>query len=254
MDRLPGCLDDGARLSRRVRAAGQRAVRVAAAVPAVPRAVHSPWRRGRRRWSLLHLDLFVLLAFTSRWRSSTTRRSASRSRSSIRSCSTCWCGCSRSPSGRGRPGAPLGSRCPLVARHRDRLPGRVPGRPQRHELERDRCRLRGRDRRGQARPRQDAVRRIGRRQRLRRHLRPRQLLRLCARSCAIFGWSGSWDDLPAAHAAAIALRPADPVRAVLPRPARPRADARGSCSPTRGPLPVHAVRRSAPTATTRSWR
>ena len=47
------------------------------------------------------------------------------------------------------------------------------------------------------------------------------------RSSAIFGWSGKWDDLPAAHAAAIVVRPADAARPVLPRAAHTRADARG---------------------------
>ena len=56
-----------------------------------------------------------------------------------------------------------------------------------------------------------------------------------------FGWSGTWDDLPAAHAAAVffdLLASAD-----LPaRPAHPRADARRRAGLRVGGVPVHAVR------------
>ena len=59
------------------------------------------------------------------------------------------------------------------------LPGRLPDRAQRQQLERDRRRLRRRDRRRQGPARQAAVRKLAQRQRQRGHLRPGQLLRLC---------------------------------------------------------------------------
>ena len=65
-----------------------------------------------------------------------------------------------------------------VARARPDLPDRLPDRPERDELERDRRRLLGRDRRRPDRGRVGPVRQLSRRQPLGRHVRPGQLLRL----------------------------------------------------------------------------
>ena len=50
----------------------------------------------------------------------------------------------------------------------------------------------------------------------------------------IFGWSGHWDSLPAAHAAADLLRSSDHRRAVPARPAVERQPDRGHPLPTCG--------------------
>ena len=71
MDRLPGGLDDGPRVSGRVRPAGQR-LYVWLPLCLLFLAPFVPWRRtrtwsagrGKRAWSLLHLDLLVLLGFS----------------------------------------------------------------------------------------------------------------------------------------------------------------------------------------------
>ena len=76
---------------------------------------------------------------------------------------------------------------------------------QHRRLGRDRRRLRGRDRRRQDHRRRADLRRglLPRGQPDRRHLRPRQLLRLRPLRGWRCPWSGAWDELPAAHAAAI---------------------------------------------------
>ena len=89
---------------------------------------------------------------------------------------------------------------------RDRVPGRVPGRAQRRRRQRDRRRLRERDRR-----------RPARRRRRRSTAPSRPTTRTatptgrsptrptCRSSCCCRGRAGRWDDLPAAHAAAVAF-------------------------------------------------
>ncbi len=149
VDRLPGRLDDGARLPGRVRRARQRAVRLAAAVPAVPRS-RSSTPAGRSRCCTSTCS--CCCRSRSRSRSSTTRTSTPRCRSPTRRCSTCSRGCSRC-CGRPRRGAAPGAgtaapaRPGAVAGARARLPDRLSHRAERDRLERDRRRLRGRDRR-----------------------------------------------------------------------------------------------------------
>ena len=139
----------------------------------------SRWRR-ERACRCCTSTCWCCSASRSRWRSSTTPRSGSRCRSCTRSCSTCWCGCCCSASARGRPAraaATLVSPISWLAIGVVFLVGFRIGLNV-TQLERDRRRLRRRDRRRQADPRPAAVRPLAERQRLRRHLRPGQLLRL----------------------------------------------------------------------------
>ncbi len=57
----------------------------------------------------------------------------------------------------------------------------------------------------------------------------------------IFGWSGSWDQLPTAHAAAIAFDLLTLLGLVLARSPDPWADARNRVRLPLGRVPVHAV-------------
>ena len=186
LDRLPGRLVDGPGLPGRVRAPGQRVVRLAAAVRAVHRPVsavapdagadrRTPAARlvarppGSARAARLlglarllqpredrdldpdHLPVHAVPAGPHAAARVRTRASA-------------------------RAVAPV--RAGHVAGHRDDLPGRVPGRAERRQLQRDRRRVRRRDRGRQAASREGSVRRLAEGQRERRHLRPGRLLRL----------------------------------------------------------------------------
>ena len=202
----------------------------------------------RRPLRLLHLDLLVLAGLRRlAWRSSTTRRSASRSRSSTRCWPTCWRACCGSACARAREPTRRG-RCALlvpvdVAGDRRRLPARLPHRPERHELERDRRRLLGRDRRRQAGRTASRCTATSRRTTSTATPTARSTTRPTCRSSRRCRWSGRWDDLPAAHAAAIAFDLLTLLLLFLHRPADPRAGASASCWPTPGRLPVHALRR-----------
>ena len=98
-------------------------------------------------------------------------------------------------------GAAAGLAGGLAAR-RGALPDGLPGRPQRRRLRRDRRRLRQRRRRRPDRPRRTDLRQLPRRRLPGRHLRPGQLPRLRPLR-ADLALVGSWDDLPAAHGAAV---------------------------------------------------
>ena len=177
--RAAGRVADGPRLARRVRAQGQLAVgldplmvaffvavlRLAAPVPAAAPRPAGPARVLRCRTS-----------------SSTAGRSSPRCRSSIRCWATCWSACCCRLR---RAAADRRARCRSVGAGRlagagADLPGRFPGRPERDQLERDRRRLLGRDRRRSHHPWRGALRRVPDRQPIRRHIRARQLLRLRA--------------------------------------------------------------------------
>ena len=87
MDRLPGRLEDGARLLRRLRPQARRPLRLPAALralPARPRRL-APALAGRQPRPRSSCS-----ASASRTSSSTAPKSASRCRSSTRCCSTCW--------------------------------------------------------------------------------------------------------------------------------------------------------------------
>ena len=251
MDRLPGRVDDGARLPGRVRPARQRAVRVAAAVPAVPGAVPPlaaaavrPLAARRRRLvaaaprpagAARVLDLAGVLQ--------PRARSGSRSRSSTRSCSTCWCGCCCWRSAAGGPRQPL----------RLRGPGLVAGRSRSIFLVGFRVGLNvtnsnvidvgyagviGADKLLHG---QHAVRRTGRRTTPAATRTDRSTTTPTSRSAAIFGWSGTWDDLPAAHAAAIAFDLLTLLGLFLLGRRIRGPDARGRARLRVGGLSVHAL-------------
>ena len=149
---VPGGLDHGARLR------GRFGRKLNAPWVWLPLCVLflAPFVDRRRPFRLLHLDLLVLLAFGGRTCSSTAARSTPRCRWSTRCFCTCWppavAGC-----GRGRPPAdpavPDG-----LGRGRAGAAGGVPRGPELGRLERDRRRLRGRDRRRPDRGRRPSVR------------------------------------------------------------------------------------------------
>ena len=121
------------------------------------------------------------------------------------------------------------------------------------DAQRDRRRLRRRDRRaasGDGKPLYGA---LAEGQRTRRHLRPGQLRGLRAVRAGCSAGAASWDDLPAAHAAAIAFDLlAMALLFLIGR--RVRGPRSGSRSPTRGPPIRSRSSRSRATPTTRSSR
>ena len=74
-----------------------------------------------------------------------------------------------------------------------------------------------------------------------RHLRPRLVPRVRAR-VLVFGWTGKWDELWAAHATSLALRRALPDRARARRPSVRRQPAGRDARVRLGRVPVHALR------------
>ena len=223
-------------------------VHLAAAVPAVPRAVPAtsarPCVRAGCTSTCSCCSRFSRLARV-------LQPGADRPLGAARlpaAASTCWCACcwsrARARRASAAAAAPAGAR--RLAGARARLPGRLPRRAQRDRLERDRRRLRRRDRRATG----------------------SSTASRCTASWPsdndhgdtygpvnyyayvpferLFGWSGRWDDLPAAHAAAIVFdlltiggavpaRPAD-ARPVAGHRARLRVGglSRSRCSRSRG--------------------
>ncbi len=113
---------------------------------------------------------------------------------------------------------------------------------QRHRLERHRRRLRGRDRRRADRRRQAAVRRLSRPTTNTATPTARSTTRPTCPSSRSSAGAARWDDLPAAHAAAIFFDLLSVGAAVPDRPAHARPDARHRPRLRVGLLPVHAVR------------
>ena len=174
MDRVPGAVEDGAGLLGGLRAQAQRAVRLPAALRAVPASGCSTgdgpggWRRS---------ICWCCSGSASRTTSSTGRRSACRCRCSTRCCSTCsgralWIGLR----GRGEGIRPVWPAAWLLIAALFLIGFRVG--PQHRRLGRDRRRLRGSGRRRPDRPRRTALRQLPRRRLPGRHLRPGQLPRL----------------------------------------------------------------------------
>ena len=121
VDRLPGRLDDGARLPGRVRPARQRALRLAAAVPAVPAAVlRLPPAVLAAAPRPARAALLLGLAGVLQPRATSTPRC----RSPTRRCSTCWRACCALLRRRARAAPPAAARCacsipaPWLARRR----------------------------------------------------------------------------------------------------------------------------------------
>ena len=208
-----------------------------------------PWRRTRARadgrrgraWSLLHLDLLVLLGLSI----------------SLAFFNHGMIGISTPITypfmlyllvrmlllgfGRGRPREPLRLFVPVawLAIATD-LPGRVPHRPERRQLQRDRRRVRRGDRSRQAAARQAAVRKLAEGQRQRRHLRPGRLLRLrpVPGDLRLERRLGRPPRRPRRRDR---VRPAHAVRAVLAGSPRPWPHARRGAGLRLGRVPVHAV-------------
>ena len=158
----------------------------------------------------------------------------------------------------------------LGAARRDDLPRRLPDRAQRRALERDRRRLLGRDRRRADRQRGGAVGELPGREATKKSCGPadasgeiRDLVQTNGRcesanpegdtygpvayesyipGYLVLGWSGKWDDLPAAHFTSIAFDLLDDPRALARRAALRRAAARRRARVRVGGVPVHAVR------------
>ena len=173
VDRLPGAVDDGARLPGRVRAQGERALPVDPAVAAVPRR-RSSTRGGPS--GCCTSTCSCCSASPCRWPSSTTATSASRSRSPTRRCVYLLV-------------RMLFAAAPAARRRRDVVRLLVPASwlaialvfllgfrsgPEHLELQRDRRRLRGGHRRRPADGRRAPLRRLPQRQPARRHLRARR--------------------------------------------------------------------------------
>src|SRR5450755_31858 len=213
MDRFSGRLDDGARLSRSVRAAGERMVRVDPDVPAVPGAV-SPVAPASRSGPIIapsRLPRVVAAAARSADAARLLDLAGAVQQRADRALGPARVSVPALPAGadaaagvrQGRPpraGAAGGARAMVVAGAG--VPGRVPSRPERDQRQRHRRRVRRGDRRGSAAAGQAAVRRLAGRQRDGGHLRAGELLRLrpVPRRVRLEWQLGS---VPAAHAAAI---------------------------------------------------
>ena len=242
MDGLPGRVDDGTWLSGRVRPASQRVVRMDPAVRRVLRPVHTATQaRSQLRLVVAAprpadaarvLDLAGVLQPRPDWALRAARLpvpalpAGADAVARLRS----W------PPARAAAAAGAG----LLARDRDRVPGRISDRAERHRFQRDRRRLCRCYRRRQAAPRQAAVRRLAPRQRQWRHLWPGQLLRLRPVPCRVRleRHMGRPAGRPCGR---LGVRPADAARPVASGAPDPRADHRNRVRVPVGRLSVHAV-------------
>ena len=194
-------MDDGARLPGRVRARGQLALGLD---PALILFV-APFIDVRRPWRMLHLDLLVLAGFSVALAFFNAAKVGISSPLVVRR--------SLPP----RPHAPhrlvaRGPREPCAGRSRcscpcpgwrsRRLPARLPDRAERHGLQRHRRRLRGRHRRRSPRARQALYGDFPSDNEHGDTYGPVNYLAYVPFE-AVMPWSGTWDDLPAAHGAAL---------------------------------------------------
>ena len=244
MDRAAGRVADGARLRGRVRPQVQRAVRLDPA-----RACCSccrSWTRGGRSGCCTS-TCSCCSPSASRTSSSTAARSRPRCRSSTRVLAYLLVRMllvgfrRRERAGRARAAT---CRCAWLALGARSSSSASASALNVDRLERDRRRLLGRDRRRPDRRRRRALRRdVPEGQPARRHLRAGELpgLRAVRAGAAV---DGRWDDLPAAHGAAITLRPADVLAGLFLLGRRLRRPARSaSRSRTPGPrIPYTPVR------------
>ena len=173
VDGLQGRVDDGARLRRRVRAQGQRAVRVDPAARSRS-SCRSSTRAGRCGW--LHLDVLVLAGFSVVVR--VLQRTANIDTSvPLASPLLAYLLGAHARGSACAAGARAGRRRRSLVPTSwlaigDRLPRRLPRRAERHRLERHRRRLLGGDRRRPHGRRRPALRQLAEGQRARRHVRP----------------------------------------------------------------------------------
>ena len=201
-----------------------------------------PFIDWRRPFSLLHLDLLVLLSFSvslAFFNHAHIYASVPLAYPPLLYLLARMLALMRTPALAARP---LRLLIPApVAGARRRLPARLSHRPQRHRFERDRCRLRRGDRRTADRRRQAALRRLSGGQRTRRHLWPRQLpgLRPVRADLRLEWHLGRPARRPRRRGR---LRPARGRAPVPARPSRARADARHRPRLRLGLLSLHAVR------------
>ena len=254
LDRLPGRLANGPRLSGRLRPNDQRALhlapplrdlrtrpaRLAAALPARP---PRPARDRRRVWPL------ALLLQQGQHRGLGSARLPTASLPARASA------VARLPARQGLGAQTIGPDRHPGGRHP--RPDRWPGRPQRRRLERDRRRLLGGDRRRPDRGPQADLRQLPFGRPIGRHLRARRLLRLrpvragipLERHLGRPARGPRCGDLlrPGDDGGALPARPPDPARPL-------RDGARGAPLLRLGRVPLHRVSRSSRTRTTRWLR
>jgi len=260
VDRLPGRLDDGAWLPGRVRRARKRALRVDTSVPAVLRsllrlapplraAAPRPARvalvlglarvlqpRTHLRLGAAHLPAAALPARADARAAAPAAGGPRGARANDRLTGD---GPATGPRELSTAAAPADPRS--VAGNRHRLAARLPDRAQRDRRERDRRRLRGRDRRQQGCPRRCSLWSLAGRQRTRRHVWSGQLrgVRSVRADLRLERHLGR----PARRARRVGLlRPARGRPAVPDRPAHARPDARHRARLRVGLLSLHAVR------------
>ena len=212
----------------------------------------------RRPWRIAHLDLLVLLAVRRLARLLQPRRDRGLGAARLPGArSTCWRACSvaRLPRRRHRPAPALRPSTWLAIAAR--LPDRLPGRRSTRRLGRDRRRLRGGDRAPTGSP--TASRSTARASSPTTTASATPTGRSTTTPTCRSSWrcpgAASWDDLPAAHAAAIFFDLAAFAGLFLlglrlrPRRAGPRA--RGDRSPSPGPPTRTPPSRCSRTPTTR---
>ena len=216
---------------------GQRAVGVAAAVPAVPGAVHRPAPAASGSSTS---TCWCCSASASRCSSSTAARSTPRSRSPIRCWATCSCGCwwpGLRPRERAGPLIPCfrcaGWRSAASCSPAARIALNV---ADSQVIDIGVAGVVGADRITDGEELYDGGFAPGARH-PRRRLRPRSTTSPTCPSRPLFPWDGEWDDVPAAHAAAIAfdLLAALGLLALGPAAAPGRARAGRSGSRSRSP-------------------
>ena len=199
MDGPAGRLDHGPGHPRPVRPRGQRAVGVDRALRAVRRAVPATSAPARfTRISRCVLAFSVSYAFFGAGNLDISVPSAYPLLAYLLA-RMLWVAFRAAASAADPTGSPAER-----AAARARVPARLSHRPERDERERDRRRLRERDRRRPPASRGWAVQRFSAGHSARRHVRAGGVRRLRPFVLA-FPWGGSWDALPAAHAAALAF-------------------------------------------------
>ena len=198
-------VDDGARLPRRVRPARERALHLAAAVRAVPAAVLqlppavlAAAPRPARAAVVLGLARVLQPRAHLRVGAAGLSAAAVPARAHARAAAPRAAHGDAAPAGPAAPARPG----PLAGARR-RLPARLSHRAERHRLERDRRRLRGRDRRAADRRRTGPCTAPIPSDNEHGDTYGPVNYEAYVPFEQIFGWSGTWDDLPAAHAAAI---------------------------------------------------
>ena len=260
VDRPPGGVDDGARLRGRVRPQAERAV---ASGSRCASCSSLPFVDPRRPFRMLHLDLLVLLALRRLARSSSTAGEIGVSVPLVYPLLALPAGAHAVAGFRAAraPRAADARSCPVAAGWRWRScswsgSASALNVADSNVIDVGYAGVIGADRIADG---DHALRRrVPRRTTSTATPTGRSTTSPTSRSSRLMPWSGSWDDLPAAHGAALAF---DLLTLLRPAPARPAACARAGGQPLGrraglrlGGVPVHAVRARSPTPTTRWWR